>query len=374
MNQVENKWIPIMEPSLDGNELKYISNAVKTGWISSQGKYVDEFEAALKEFNNALYALAVSNGTVALHLALVSLGIRKGDEVILPDLTFAASINAILYSGATPVIVDVDSATYNINPKKIKKAISKYTKAIMPVHLYGNPCAMKELISIADKYGLLLIEDSAEAIGSIYGGEKLGSLSDVGTFSFYGNKTITTGEGGALLFKDKEVYQKAKVLRDHGMNPSKRYWHDFVGYNYRITNLQAAVGLAQMERIDDILNRKQFIAEYYQNELSSIEGVNFQVTQSEGSNSYWLVSLTIDRSNRSASELMDFLRKNNVDSRPFFYPLSEMPVYQNYCIQNELIVSKMLSKNGISLPSHIGLKDKHLEFICSKLKEYFNEK
>lgn len=372
MSQLEKtEWIPIMEPSLVGNELKYATEAIQSGWISSQGPFVTKFENQLAQFNGVEYALAVSNGTVALHLALVSLGIGTGDEVILPDLTFAASINSIIYTGAKPVLVDVDKDTFNIDPDLIKKAITPKTKAIMPVHLYGNPCQMDLINIIAKENNLFIIEDSAESIGSEFMNSKLGSLSDVGTFSFYGNKTITTGEGGAILFRDKKIYEKAKILRDHGMSPTKRYWHDYVGFNYRITNLQAAIGVAQMERIEEIISRKIEIAQFYKKNLKEIREIKFQEIPNTGTSTYWLVSIIIEDDDRNSLGLMNHLKSFNIDTRPFFFPLSEMPVYKSYSDSN-LNVSKKLSLNGLSLPSFIGLSDLELETIVSKIKNYFN--
>ncbi|CAM9913568.1 unnamed protein product, partial [Chrysoparadoxa australica] len=308
--------IPIMKPSLSGNELEYVTDCVKSEWISSQGKYVTKFEQLTSEYINADYVLAVSNGTVALHLALVSFGIGKGDEVIVPDMTFAASVNAVLHANATPVLVDVDRSTFNISVEAIRAAITKNTKAIMPVHLYGNPCDMDEINKIAKEHNLIVIEDAAEAFGSIYKGEKVGALSDASIFSFYGNKTITTGEGGILVFKDKDVYEKAAVLRDHGMQKDNRYWHNYVGYNYRMTNLQAAIGVAQMERIEQIIEGKIKIANQYKKGLSNIEEISIPVVDSENSvNTYWLFTFLLDNKIERA-DFIEYLRIKNIETRP----------------------------------------------------------
>jgi perosamine synthetase len=242
--------ISIASPLLNGNELNYVTDCLKTNWISSQGKYVKEFERQFELYHENFNAVAVSNGTVALHLALEAIGIGENDEVLVPNLTFAASVNAIIYAKAIPVLVDISKETLNIDLNKIENLITKNTKAIMVVHLYGSPCDMNSIIEISKKYNLKIIEDCAEALGSYYYNRPVGVFGDVSTFSFYGNKTITTGEGGMVLFKDNEIAEKARVLRDHGMSKSKRYWHDFVGYNYRLTNIQAAIGVAQFERLN----------------------------------------------------------------------------------------------------------------------------
>ena len=227
--------IPLAEPLLLGNEINYVNECLKTNWISSKGKFVDEFEKEFSNYHNMPHALAVSNGTVALSLALEALGIGKDDEVIVPDLTFAASINAIIHSGATPVLVDVNLETWTLDVRQFEKAISPKTKAVMPVHLYGHPSEMDEIVEIAKKNKLFIVEDCAEALGSKINNKIIGTFGDANCFSFFGNKTITTGEGGMILFKDQKIAQKARILRDHGMNPERRYWHDVIGYNYRMT-------------------------------------------------------------------------------------------------------------------------------------------
>ena len=245
--------ISIAAPLLAGNELAYVTDCIKTNWISSQGKYVKLFEDLFSQYHNNYPALAVSNGTVALHLALVALGIGRSDEVLVPDLTFAATANSVIYTGAIPVLVDVDPVSWNLDVDKIEKLITPKTRAIMPVHLYGNPCKMDKIMDLAKRYDLFVIEDCAEALGSYFNGHPVGTFGDAATFSFYGNKTITTGEGGMIVFKDKTVAERAAMLRDHGMKKSKRYWHEEVGYNYRLTNLQAAIGVAQFERLEDLV-------------------------------------------------------------------------------------------------------------------------
>ncbi|NEN23434.1 aminotransferase class I/II-fold pyridoxal phosphate-dependent enzyme [Cryomorpha ignava] len=364
--------ISVAAPSLGGNELAYVTDCIRTNWISSQGKYVREFEAKFSEYHDGYKALAVSNGTVALHLALVALGIGEGDEVIVPDLTFAASINAILYTGATPVLADVDADSWNIDPEVIERLITPRTKAIMPVHLYGQPCDMQPIIEIAGAHNLLIVEDAAEALGSLYQSRPVGTFGDVATFSFFGNKTITTGEGGMVIFRDEAAYERAAVLRDHGMSKTKRYWHNEVGFNYRLTNLQAAIGVAQMERMDEFVDAKRRIAGLYNEELTKSAHFVLPLGEEVGSkNSYWLYTFLVKADSPfSRDELIAFLAANGIESRPVFYPLHEMPPYTQYGKASELSRSIAISKTGISLPSSPILEKEEVKFICERILYY----
>lgn len=366
--------IPIMEPLLDGNELQYVTECVKTGWISSQGAFVREFEKKMAEFCDMPYGLAVSNGTVALHLALVALGIGEGDEVIVPDITFAASINTIIHAGAVPVLADIMSDTWTIDPAEVEKLITKRTKAIMPVHLYGHPCHMDELTALARKHGLYIVEDCAESLGSEYKGRPTGSFSDAASFSFFGNKTITTGEGGMILFRDKKVYEKAAVLRDHGMSKERKYWHEFVGYNYRMTNLQAAIGVAQMERAGQFIEAKRRIARSYNEILSKIPGFTTPPEMTWAKNSYWLYTAMIGKETGiSRDDLISKLLKNGVETRPAFYPLHIMPPYLRYIRpENSFSRADHFSANGISFPSSVTLKSIEIESIEKALGSIFS--
>lgn len=368
MNKVRD-MIPIMEPDLSGNERKYLIDAIDSGWVSSKGRYVDQFESDLANFHGVKHALAVSNGTVALHLALVSLGIGPGDEVIVPNLTFASSVNSILHAGARPVLAEVNEETFNIDYEKLTKYITSNTKAIMPVHLYGNPCDMDEIHEIAKEHNLLVIEDNAEGLGSKYKGKLTGTLGDAGTFSFFGNKTITTGEGGAILFQDKKIYDHAKVLRDHGMSPTKRYWHEYIGFNYRLTNIQAAIGCAQLERVNDFLERKKTIVEQYIEGLSSIKSIQFQKTETSSYNSNWLITPLFK--DISSDEFAAFLRNKGIETRPAFYPMSSMPVYSKFKV-GEYPVSDQISKYGLSLPSYPALEEKEIQYIINSIKKFYD--
>ena len=365
----KDKFLPIYQPYLGGNESKYLNECLDSGWISSKGSFINKFEQAFSSFIDNPYSLATSNGTVALHLALVALGIGEGDEVIVPDLTFAASINAIIYTGATPVLVDVKRDTFNIDFSKVEELITSKTKAIMPVHLYGLSCDMDVCLAIAKKHKLLIVEDSAESFGSEFKNKKVGTIGDASSFSFFGNKTITTGEGGMITFKDKETYLKAKVLRDHGMDPIKTYWHNFVGYNYRMTNMQAAIGLAQMERINEILKRKIEIANYYKSKLKGVSGLNFVTDSKFKKNTYWLVTVLLDpeKIGITRDQLREKLNKKNIDTRPVFYPLHIMPPYTKYGKDN-FTNSKYISQNGISLPSSLNLSNEDLDRVCTEIR------
>jgi perosamine synthetase len=343
---------PAAMPTLNGNEFKYLTDAFFSSWISSKGRYIDLFEGAFSNFSDCAYGVSVSNGTTALHLSMIALGIGRGDEVIIPDLTFAATINSVIHANATPVIVDIESDSWCIDPQEIEKAITKNTKAIIPVHLYGQPCDMDAIMKIARKYNLLVIEDCAEAHGATFNNKKVGSFGDIGCFSFYGNKVITTGEGGMCTTNDLKLSAKMKLLRDHGMSKDRKYWHDVVGYNYRMTNLQAAIGLAQFERIKDILkNRRE-----YENGYKKILKKNlvFQKDFENRKRITWLVSLLVDEST-SRDQFINKLTDKGVDARPFFYPLSSMDIYKKYCNSNT-VQSNSISKRGLSLPTYESLK------------------
>jgi perosamine synthetase len=363
---------PIMQPLLNGNELAYISDCINTGWISSQGAYVKRFEKEFAEFCGAQYAVAVSNGTVALHLALAALDIKAGDEVLVPDLTFAASINAIIYTGATPVIVDVDKTTWTISVADIEKNITPRTKAIMPVHLYGHSSHMDEIMAIAKKHNLIVVEDAAEAIGGKYKDKHVGVFGDAATFSFFGNKTITTGEGGMVFFKDKKAYEKAVVLRDHGMSKEKKYWHDFVGFNYRMTNLQAAIGCAQMERINEFVSAKRKLADFYNKILGETGCFVLPPQESWAVNGYWLYTVLLKKdAGITRDALMDKMLKNGVETRPAFYPLHQMPPYKNYPTKSSFDNADHISAQGISFPSSVNITEQELENIKQALQHIF---
>jgi len=366
----QKELIPIAIPNLEGNELKYVTDCIKTSWISSKGGYITKFEENFSSYCGTNHGVAVSNGTVALHLALTALGIGPGDEVIVPSLTFIASANSVSYCGAKPVFVDVDIHTWNMNPEEIEKAISPNTKAIMPVHLYGNPCDMKSIKEIADKYKLFIIEDAAEAHGAIFGNKKVGTFSDISCFSFFGNKVITTGEGGMCLTNDLELDKKMRVLRDHGMSKERKYWHEVLGFNYRMTNLQAAVGVAQLERIDEFLESKKQIAEWYRKYLSTLTNVRFQRQYLGAESIWWMTSIMFDYLYFDRDKLISYLHENGIDARPVFSLIHEMPHHKKESI---MPIAKKISRNSLSLPSFVGLTEDKVRFICEKISLFLDK-
>lgn len=361
--------IQVLEPNLSGNELEYVSDCIRTNWISSQGTYVKKFESIFSNYCNMEYALAVSNGTVAIHLALVALGIGEGDEVIVPDFTFAATINAVLYTGATPVIVDVDEATWTMSIHELEKAITTKTKAIIPVHIYGHPCHMNEIMEIAKSKGLSVVEDCAEALGSRYNNIPVGSFGDAATFSFFGNKTVTTGEGGMVVIKDEKIAERARMLRDHGMSKKRRYWHEEIGFNYRLTNMQAAIGVAQMERVEMFVQRKREIVKRYNEVFSKIEEFITPPEESWAFSSYWLYTILIKEvSAIRRDELIAKLLLNGIETRPTFYPLHEMPPYKKFALTKTFPVTSHIASCGLSLPSSVTLTDDEIDSIVDALK------
>lgn len=361
-----DRFYPISEPSITELEVAYVLDAVKSGWVSSLGKYLDVFEQKFAAYCGTEFALTTSNGTTALHLALVALGVQPGDEVIVPDLTFIATANAVAYIGAKPVLVDIEPDTLCLDPAKLEAAITERTKAVIPVHLYGHPANMPEIMRIAKARGLHVVEDAAEAHGATIAGARVGSLGDCGVFSFYGNKIITTGEGGMITTSDQAFYLRAKQLRDHAMSKDKRYWHDEIGYNYRMTNLQAALGVAQFERIDALIERRREIFAAYQEGLRGLP-VRLNATAPWAQNVYWLIcaefpEFTADQ----RDDLMRRLKERGVDSRPYFYPISDMPMYrQDPALTPE---AHAASARGLCLPTYSNLTDQDVATICSILR------
>jgi perosamine synthetase len=364
------KFFPVSQPSLGDKELEYVTDAVKSGWVSSIGKYIEQFETTFADFCGSPYALAVSNGTTALHLALVSMGIKPGDEVIVPDLTFVATANAVAYTGATVVFVDIDARTLCMDPGAVERAITARTRALIPVHLYGHPANMGRLMEIAEERGLAVIEDAAEAHGAEVAGRRVGSIGDCGVFSFYGNKVITSGEGGMLTTGDREIYLKAKLLRDHAMSADKRYWHTEIGFNYRMTNLQAALGVAQMERIDEFLARRQQVMQWYRNYLEIHPTLRLNYQEPGTKNVYWMVCLEMMGITEAVrADIMSRLREAGVDTRPYFYPLSDMPMYE----RADTPVAHDISLRGINLPSYTDLCEDDVRQICQSVRRVLAE-
>ena len=336
-------------------------------WISSKGRFIRDFEDSFSQYLGITSSTTVSNGTVALHLALLALGIAPEDEVIVPTFTYIASVNAIKYVGAKPVFVDSESDTWNIDPNDIRKKITPKTKAIMVVHLYGNPCKMDEIKTICGEFNIDLIEDAAEALGSKYKGEYIGTFGDISTFSFFGNKTLTTGEGGMVASPKKDLIDRVSFLKNQGVSKEIEYWHDEIAFNYRMTNIAAAIGLAQLERIDGILSRKIEIADLYSSSLSS-SPVEFQCTEDNCINSNWMVSVLLP-SKKVRQELRQKLIESGIETRPFFNPVHKMPPYNE---NREFFVAEDLGSRGINLPSYPDLGDRDIDDIASIINEYFN--
>lgn len=363
-----SNFIPISKPSLSNKELEYVTDAIKSTWISSLGKYIDTFETEFAKFCETKYAIAVSNGTVAIHLVLEALGIGENDEVIVPDLSFVATANSVLHARATPVFADIDPYNYCLDPSKIESLITPRTKAIMPVHLYGHPADMKAICEIADRHNLYVIEDAAEAHGAKAYDRKVGSWGYCATFSFYGNKNITTGEGGMITTNDENFYHKCRYMRDHAMSKEKRYWHTMVGYNYRMTNVQAAIGCAQLERIDEIMARKEEIFSWYHKELSGVEGIALNRTYPWATHAYWLICIELEGyTEQQRNQFMLALKENGVDSRPFFYPMSDMPYLSAYTANTP--VSHLVYQKGINLPTFFDLNQSDVFYIANIIKK-----
>jgi perosamine synthetase len=359
------KFIPVAEPDLRGNEKKYVMDCLESSWISSLGKYITDFESKFSAYCGCNYGVSVSNGTVALQLALIALGIGKGDEVIVPDLTFVATANSVTYTGAKPVFVDCDEKTWTIDVKKIKEKINEKTKAIMPVHLYGHPCDMDPILKLAKEHNLFVVEDAAEAHGAEYKGKKVGSIGDVGCFSFYGNKILTTGEGGMCITNDEKLANRMRFLKDHGM-AKRRYYHPEIGFNFRMTNIQAAIGLAQLERIDEIITAKINHAKLYKELLKSLHGITFQPEEEWAKSVYWLHSVLVENNFRCNRDmLMQELKTNSIDSRSFFIPMHELPPYKS----DGFPIAAELSRKGVNLPSSTLLTEEEIKRICMVIAE-----
>jgi len=374
---MRHNMIPISQPALLGNEKKYLEECVESGWVSSAGHFIKDFEKKNCEYYNMQYAVAVSNGTVALHLALLALGIGSGDEVIVPALTFVASINAVFHTGATPVLADVEPDSWTIDIDRCHSLITPKTKAIMPVHLYGQPCDMDKTMAFAKKFNLYVIEDCAEAHGAEVNGKKVGSFGDISCFSFYGNKIITTGEGGICLSNNESLFNKMVILRDHGMSKTKRFWYDLIGYNYRMTNMQAAIGVAQIEKISEYLLKREEISNLYDNFLKDIPFLSLQKNISGRKKVCWLYSvlIDIDKLGMSVEKVSKKLTEMNVDNREFFQYFPGMIPYKNL-IHNDLKNSFMLSKTGINLPTFHQITPEEINYICNcliNLKKRYND-
>jgi perosamine synthetase len=346
------QFIPITCPDLSHHEFRLLLDAFLSTWISSVGDYVLQFQEQFASMMGRRHGIAVSSGTAALSLALVALGVGPGDEVMVPDLTFAATINAVLHCGATPVIVDIDPLNWGLSLDAAAQALTPRCKAILPVHLYGRPADIGPLADFAREHGLYLVEDCAEAPGARYAGRPVGQFGEIGCFSFFANKLITTGEGGICITDSDELAGRLRELRDHGMVPGRRYWHERIGYNYRMTNLQAAIGVAQLGRFDELFQRNQRLEQLYREALTDLPGVIFPgPLPNHIEPAVWLVSLQMPADKRE--RLLEAALRSRIEVRRFFYPLSEMPPYRQY--GQDCPVSRALSQTGINLPTSVAV-------------------
>lgn len=364
--------IPVCEPLLGGKELEYVTDCLKTNWISSQGKYVREFEDRFANYCGCKYGISTTNGTTALHLALASLGIGAGDEVIIPVFTMVAPVFATVYTGAKPVLVDSEPETWNIDVAKIEEKITPRTKAIMPVHIYGHPCDMDSIMKLAQKHNLLVIEDAAEAHGAEYKRKKAGSFGHVNCFSFYANKIITTGEGGMLVTNNDDVADKAKRLKDQAFSKERRFLHTDLGFNYRMTNIQAAIGLGQFEQIDQFVEARRRNAYLYNSRLKDIPGVMLPPEKEWAKNVYWMYCIMIEDSfGISRDELMKKLGENGIQTRTFFIPMHQQPAFLNMELfkGERYPVAEDLSRKGLYLPSGSGLTEEQIKQVCDAVSE-----
>ncbi len=367
------KKIPLIEPDIGFKEKKIVNKCLDSKWISSRGNFVKIFEKRFEKILNTKYAVATSNGTVALELALLSLGIKKNDEIIVPNLTFAATANAVLNAGAKLKLCDVDPDTWNISIENLKKLITNTTKAIIVVHLYGQPFDIRKLNKILKNKKILIIEDCAEAIGSHYYNHHVGYYSDAATFSFFGNKTITTGEGGMVLFKNKKNYNLACKIRNNGMNEIKKYWHDIKGSNFKLTNIQAAIGIAQIDKLNKYVKKKNLIARNYKKLFNKFKlDIKVPINQAFAINSYWLFTILINNP-KKRDKLIKFLKSKGIDSRPLFYPLSLMKPYHNK-VKRKFSNSVDISKRGVSLPSSYNLSFDDQAHIVKNIKYFLDNK
>lgn len=365
--------IPVNTPLLDGNERKYVLDCIDTGWISSEGPYISKFEESFASRVSRKYAVAVCNGSVAIDTVVVALGIGLGDEVILPAFTIISCAAAIVRAGATPVVVDADPLTWNMDVSQVAAKITTRTKAIMVVHIYGLPVDMDPVFALAKKHNLKIIEDAAEMHGQTYRGRPCGSLGDVSTFSFYPNKHLTTGEGGMIVTDDHKLADRCRSLRNLCFQPPRRFIHHELGWNFRMTNLQAALGVAQLERLDEFVNRKRRMGQLYSELLAGTPGIQLPVISTDYAvNIYWVYGVVLDDDLPfDALEAMRRLGERQIGTRPFFYPMHQQPVFRKMGLFNGVScpVSERIAERGFYLPSGLALTDGEIKTVSTVFKE-----
>lgn len=363
--------IPVNEPIITPEAKANVEEAMRSGWVSSGGPFIEQFEEEFALYLGVKHAVTTTSGTTALHLALVALGIGPGDEVVLPDFTMMACVFAVLYTGAKPVFVDIDPEIFTIDPEKIAEKITPKTKAIMPVHIYGHPVDMDPVLAIAEQHDLWVIEDAAEAHGARYRGKLCGSMGDINAFSFYGNKIITTGEGGMVVTNDDVLAARARRLKDLAHSPAKRFWHEELGYNYRMTNLQAALGVGQLVHIEDFLKKKQWMSEGYARGLRGIPGLRLPVTKEWATNVHWMYAVLVEDSfPLSRDAFRAVLKDRGIDTRDFFFSCSAQPVTRKYCGDGgHYPVTEYSASHGLYLPSGLALTQEQLDTVCQAIRD-----
>jgi perosamine synthetase len=363
----QSRFIPVAHPVFAGNEKKYVNECLDTVRISA-GRFIPLFEETFAKFCNVPYAVSCNNGTSALHLALVALGVCAGDEVIVPTLTYVATANSVRYCNATPVFVDSDPRTMNIDPARIAQRITSRTKGIIVVHLYGHPCDMDPIAALARKHNLFVLEDAAEAHGALYRGARVGGLGDAATFSFFGNKIVTTGEGGMVTTRDADLAASMRLLRGQGVDPNRRYWFPIVGHNFRMTNIEAAIGLAQMEDVEFHLENRLKVAGWYQKHLAGLTNwITLPTEEPWVRHAFWIYTVLLNSSNGIGRDgLMEALATKGIETRPVFYPMHVLPPYREP--EGTYPVAEDLGRRGISLPAHGLLTEDDIAYIAQVIR------
>lgn len=358
--------IPVYQPDLSGNESAYVNECLTSGWVSSRGAFIERFEHSFRDYIGAQHAISVCNGTVAIQVALAALGVGPGDEVIVPSLTYIASVNSIVILGAVPVFADSDATTMQLDPAELERLRTPRTKAVFPVHLYGHACDMRAICAWAKVHGIWVIEDCAESFGATLDGQHTGTFGDAATFSFFGNKTITTGEGGMVVFRERSHRDAGFAYKTQGVSPTRTYWHDRIGFNFRMTNIEAAIGLAQLERADATLARKRELAHHYERALRGLP-IRFAKLYPGVVSSYWMIACVVEKP-ALRDGLMSHLSAHAVDTRPFFHPAHVLPMYLHAGVN--LPRADELAATGLNLPSWPGLTAKQVDRVCDLIREY----
>lgn len=361
--------IPVCSPKIGEDEIRRVEECIRSTWISGHSEYVGEFEKKFAEYCGCKYGVATNSGTTALHLALATLDIGSGDEVVIPTFTMIATANAVTYTGAKPVLIDSELDTWNIDVSKVQEKITERTKVIMPIHTYGHPADMDPLLDLAERHDLYVVEDAAEAHGAEYKGRRTGSIGDTGCFSFYANKIITTGEGGMIVTNNEEFAEKARWLRSHAFGRNKHFYHEALGFGYRLSALQASFGLAQFEHIDEFMSTRRANARLYNSLLSELEGkVTLPPEAPWAKNVYWMYSILIqDSFGVSRDDLMKKLELDGIETRTFFYPIHSQPIYAKQYKKEKFPVADELSRKGINLPSGNNLTAGEIRYVCESI-------